>query len=292
MEPEIRPLSKFQYLSAGSLSDVIAILEQHGEKARLLAGGTDLLVWIKKRAVLPEIVVDVSRVADLSFVEMNEENLRIGAATTLNTIKESGVVKEKFPFLAEAIGSMSCHPIRNRATMGGNLCSASPAADTAPPLLALDASVLLEGHGGERRIPLAEFFLGPGKTVKKANELMKEIIIPEKRGHSAFLKLGRRKGLTLSVASVAAFVTINKGRFEGVRLAAGAVAPTPLLIERIEKELQEAIVDRESIEHASNIVKEEIDPITDIRASAAYRREMAGVLTRRVLQKLSGMEGQ
>jgi len=286
---EIRPLSKFAYFSTDSLDNVIALLEEHRENARLLAGGTDLLVWMKKRVITPGILVDISKIPELSYVKMKGENLHIGSATTLNTVRESNVVREKAPLLAEAIGYIACFPIRNRATIGGNLCSASPAADTAPPLLALNASVLLVGHDGERQVPLTEFFLGPRKTIKKSNEVMKEIIIPSKNGRSAFLKLGRRKGFTLSIASVAAFAIINSGRFEEVKVAAGGLASKPFLSKKIEKELKKTRVSDKSINYASQIIKDEVKPHS-VRASAAYRREMAGVLTKRVLKKISNLE--
>jgi carbon-monoxide dehydrogenase medium subunit len=208
----------------------------------------------------------------------------------LNEIKKSPVVQERAPVLAEAIGVLASNPIRNRATIGGNLCNASPAADTAPPLLALDASLTLMGSDSERVVPISEFFVGPGQTVKRPDEVVKDVIIPLKKGRSAFLKLGRRKGFTLSIASVAAFGVITDGKFDDLRVALGAVAPTPIRSLKVEEALVGMEVSEERIEKAARLVKEEVNPITDVRASAAYRKEMSYVLTKRVLKKIAMWE--
>ena len=287
MEADIRPLPKFECFAPDSLDDVLTLLKEHADGATLLAGGTDLLVWMKKAIVSPRVVVDINKVTVLSFIEMKKDHLHIGAATTLNSIKASQLVQQKTPLLAEAIGLLASYPIRNRATIGGNLCSASPAADTAPPLLALDASAILEGPEGERTVAFSEFFVGPGQTVKKANEILKEIKIPCREGRSAFLKLGRRKGFTLSIASAAAFGRVREGKFENVKVAVGAVAPIPIRCGKVEDALRNCKANQQKIEKASELVKEDVNPITDIRASAAYRREMASLLTKRVLKRIA-----
>ncbi len=290
METEIRPLPKFEYFAPGSLSNIVALLQEYGEEAALLAGGTDLLSNIKRLSRSPNVIVDLNRVSALSFIEIKEGSLYIGAATVLNEIKKSPVVQERAPVLAEAIGVLASNPIRNRATIGGNLCNASPAADTAPPLLALDASLTLQGPDSERSVAVSEFFVGPGQTVKRPDEVVKDVIIPLKKGRSAFLKLGRRKGFTLSIASVAAFGVITDGKFDDLRVALGAVAPTPIRSLKVEEALVGMEVSEERIEKAARLVKEEVNPITDVRASAAYRKEMSYVLTKRVLKKIAMWE--
>jgi len=287
METEIRPLPKFEYFAPGSLSNIVALLQEYGEGAALLAGGTDLLSNIKRLSRSPNVIVDLSRVPALSFIEIKKDALHIGAATVLNEIKKSPVVQERAPVLAEAIGVLASNPIRNRATIGGNLCNASPAADTAPPLLALDASLTLLGPDSERTVAISEFFRDPGQTVRRADEIVKEIIIPFKKGRSTFLKLGRRKGFTLSIASVAAFGVITDGRFEDLRVALGAVAPTPVRCRKVEEALRGVAAKEEGIEKAARLVNEEVNPITDVRASAAYRKEMSYVLTKRALKKIA-----
>jgi len=285
MEGEIRPLPRFEYFVPASADDVITLLKKYHDGARLLAGGTDLLPNMKKRTVWPAVIVDLNRVSEFSFVDMRGNDLHIGALVRLNDVKESLAVRQKAPVLAEAIRFLAASPIRNRATIGGNLCNASPAADTAPPLLALDASVKLRGPDGERIVAVSEFFVGPGQTARRADEILTEVIIPCRESRSAFIKFGRRKGFTLSVVSAAALCVINEERFRDVRVALGAVAPTPMRCQRVEKALRGAEVDEECIEKAVELVKEEVSPITDVRASAEYRREMACIVTKRVLKR-------
>ncbi len=286
MEAELRPLPKFNYFSPSSLGETFKMLRDYKGKLRLLAGGTDLLVKMKKGAVSPDVVVDLSKISELSFIELAGGNLRIGGLTRLADIGESFLVREKAPALAEAIDVLASSQVRNRATIAGNLCNASPAADTAPPLLALDASVKLRSPDGERIVPLAEFFLGPEQTVAKPDEVLTEVIIPLQEGSSAFIKLGRRKAFTLSVTSVAAFTRVKNGRFEEVRVALGAVAPTPMRARKVEEALKGKEVNGENIEKAAALVKEDCCPITDVRASAEYRTEMSYVLTKRALHKV------
>jgi CO/xanthine dehydrogenase FAD-binding subunit len=291
MEAETRPLGRFDYVAPSSLMEVIDLLGKYGNEAKLLAGGTDLVVWMKKRSVTPSIVIDTSKVQELSFIEERGELLHIGAGTRLNDIKRSEAVQAKALVLAQAIGQLASYPIRNRATLGGNLCSASPAADTAPALLVLGATAILQGPRGERAVPLAEFFIGPGQTARSPTEILREVAIGPSRGRSAFIKLGRRKGFTLSIASAAGLAFIEGGTFKDVKLALGAVAPIPLLSKIAEQTLKGKTVSEEGIARTAEQVKEEVNPITDVRASASYRREMAGVLARRILTQISVERG-
>jgi CO/xanthine dehydrogenase FAD-binding subunit len=292
MDSGIRPLPKFNYVAPHSLNEALGLLQEHEEKARLIAGGTDLLVWMKQGVVYPGMLIDIRALPELSFIRVRGDELHIGAATPMNEIKDSREVQERAPGLVQALQVLACHPIRNTATVGGNLCSASPAADTAPPLLALGASVALQSVEGERRVALSGFFAGPGLTQKKPNEILKHIIVPHQAGRSGFLKLGRRKALTLSIASVAACVTIQDGKFTDAKVALGAVAPIPLLCKKAQEQLIGARVGEDVIQRASEAAKKEVSPITDVRATAAYRREMAGVLTRRILRNLAMGKGK
>lgn len=287
MEAEIRPLPKFDYFSPSSLDETFKLLKDYQGKARLLAGGTDLLVKMKKRALSADAIIDLNKISELSFIELADNYLHIGGLTKLAAIGESSIVKERAPALAEAVNVLASPQIRNRATIAGNLCNASPAADTAPPLLALDASVKLQSAGGERIVTLSQFFLGPEQTVTKPDEVLTEVIIPLPEGASAFIKLGKRKAFTLSIASVAAFARVNNGKFKEVRVALGAVAPTPMRAGKVEEALKGKDVNEENIEKAAQLVKEECCPITDVRASAEYRTEMSYVLTKRALRKVS-----
>lgn len=288
MEAEVRPLPKVEYMAPSSLKEAFHLLKEYQNKARLLAGGTDLIPKMKKRAIAAEMIIDLNRIPGLTGIEIRGDRLHIRGLTRLAEIKESPLVKEKAPALAQAIGLMASPPIRNRATIVGNLCTASPAADTAPPLLVLDALVKMESIRGERIVPLSEFFLGPEKTVKRPDEILTEVIIPVQEGNSAFMKLGRRKAFTLAVVSAAAFVRTRKGKFEEVRVALGAVAPIPMRGRKVEEALKGSEVNEQKIVQAAERVREEVSPITDVRASAEYRKDMSYVLTRRILEQVGG----
>ena len=286
MEAGVRPLPKMDYAAPSSLPEAFRLLRDYQSKARLLAGGTDLIPKMKKRAVTAELIIDLNRIAGLAGIEMRGDRLHIRGLTRLAEIEESPWVKEKATALAQAIGLMASPPIRNRATLAGNLCTASPAADTAPPLLILEALVKMESIQGERIVPLSEFFLGPEKTMRRPDEILTEVIIPVQEGNSAFMKLGRRKAFTLSVVSAAAFVRARKGKFEEVRVALGAVAPIPMRSRKVEEALKGSEVDERKIVQAAERVREEVKPITDVRASAEYRRDMSYVLTKRILEQI------
>lgn len=291
MTIEVRPLPPFDYVLPGSLAEAVNLLTEHGASAKLLAGGTDLLLRMKKRKSNPRIVIDLNRIGDLSFIAMRENALHIGAGTRLAALYDSTIIRDKAAALADAIHVMSSPAIRNRATIGGNLCNASRCADTPAPLLALDACVKLSGAEGERDVPIASFFTAPGngrgKTVLRSDEVMTEIIIPLQAGNSTFLKLGRRRGSSTSIISAAAFAVMVNGRFKDVRIALSAFGSTPIRSEKVEMALMGAPVDEKTIEQASALIKDEIKPITDYRASAAYRTDMAAVLIERAVTRLA-----
>jgi carbon-monoxide dehydrogenase medium subunit len=243
---------------------------------------------MKKRMVKARVIIDLNHVPGLSGIKLQKDGIHIGALTRLAEIKESRLVREKAPVLAQAIGVMASPPIRTRGTMAGNLSTASPAADTAPALLVLEASVRLQSAKGKRLIPIDKFFQGPQKTVRGADEMLTEVIIPVRKGNSVFLKLGRRKAFTLSVVSVAAFARVKGGIFEDLRVALGAVAPTPIRGRKVEEALKGKEASEQNIAAAAELVKGEVKPISDLRASEEYRREMSAVLTRRVLGQVNG----
>jgi len=287
MEAEVRPMPKFDYVAPSSLTDALKLLHDYQGKGRVLAGGTDLLVRLKKRLASAVTIVDLNGISELSYIEAIGECLHIGAVTRLARIKESPIVKEKASALAQAISVMASPPIRNRGTIGGNVCNSSPAADTAPALLVLDASVTLRKLDGERIVPVSQFFVGPEENVAGEDEILTEVIIPLQEGNTAAVKLGRRKAFTLSVVSAAAYAEAHDGKFGEIRLALGAVAPTPIRCLKVEEALRGQDVTEKVIEKAAELVRGEIKPITDVRASAEYRSEMSYILTKRVLEKVA-----
>jgi len=254
-----------------------------------VAGCTDFIPGLRRGTLSFEDglhLVDLRRVDELNRIDIANGRVRIGAAVTLSRILTSGLIRQHVPVLWEAVDDLASWQIRNTGTVGGNLCTASPAADTAPPLLVMDAQVVLRTKTESRKLPLAEFFLGPGKTILKEREILTEIQLQaQSHGHrSKRIKLGRRSLFTLAIVSVAVLTRILDNRFETVRIAFGSVAPTPLRASKTEAFLTGRMVDRQTIEHAAELASKETRPIDDVRASSAYRKDMAEVLTRRALE--------
>ncbi len=301
MRDQARPLPTFEFVAPDSLTDALKLLQEGGERARLIAGGTDMMLQLKNHTVQPEIVIDLGKILELSGVELNNDVLHIGATTTLNEIKNSPEIQQKAPLLLDVIDKFGSHMLRNRATVGGNLCHASPAADLAPALLALDVSVCLQGVADERLVPLSEFFVSPGKTAKQPDEILTKIEIPCRDGRSGYLKLGRRKGFNVSIVAVAAFGVITKEKVDDIRVALCAVAPTPIRCRKAEESLIGNPLTEEFIDNAAQIVMQEVKQITDDReksdirraspsyhrASSPFRVEMSRRLTRKVLTTMS-----
>jgi len=280
---------KFDYLRPKTEMELATLLSKHADEAKLMAGGTDLLVLMRDKILRPRYVIDVKGIPEMHKINYDEQNgLRIGAAVTLNEILKSDVVREKFTALWDAAGTLADPTIRNRATLAGNVCNASPASDTAPALLVLDAEVEVRGEWGERTIPIQEFFKGVKKTALGRGEFVTAISVsdPLSGAKSGYLKLGRTKGEDLSVVGVAALVT-NSGN-PSARVALSSVAPTPILVHEAQRAFEDAGSVDEKIEKAAAAVMGKICPISDIRCCKEYRLSMAGVLTRRLLKKLTG----
>jgi carbon-monoxide dehydrogenase medium subunit len=283
-----KPLPEFEYYRPRTLKEALELLDRYKEGAKILAGGTDLLVKMKKGLLKPRAIIDISLIDDLKFIGESDGSLVIGATTTLSDVESSDLVRKKAPVLAEAVAEMGSLQVRNRGTIGGNLCNASPAADTAPPLLVLDAQCEIMSSKERRLIHIQDFFVGPGLTILKPEEMLTRIFVPippTKRGMS-FIKLGRRNAFTLSVVSAACAVKVNEtGEIEDVKLALGAVAPTPIRVREVEEKLKGIrITEKASIEKVLESVKDIVKPISDVRASATYRREMSYVIARRSLE--------
>ncbi len=286
-------MRKFEFFSPASLDGALELLEQYGDEAKLIAGGTDLLVQMKSKLIAPKQVINLLGVPELSGLGQNGKGLRVGALTKHAALENSPLLRKGWGILAAAAHKVGSPQIRNLGTVGGNVGNASPAADTAPALLALEASVVLISRRGERRIPLESFFVGPGVTVLKKDEILKEILLPEVPAHSvgAYLKLGRRKSLDLALASTAVLLTLNPqtGVCQRARVALGAVSSTPLRARETEKLLIGKTLDEKVIQEAGKVAQGECQPISDIRASAEYRKEMIKVLVGRAIQKAMGI---
>ncbi len=275
-----------EYRRFTRLEDALRFLSERPD-AKVVAGGTDLVVQMRMGKLKPAAVADIRGIRELRGIRDSGDYLEIGALTTIEEVRESSLVKRFAPPLWEAAQEFATWQIRNMGTVGGNLCNASPAADTAPPLIVLDAKVRTANPGGGRTMHLEEFFKGPGETVLERGELLTHILIP-KPGDSAgysFQRLGRRTAHILSIVSAAAAVGVEDGRISWVRVALGSVAPTPVRARSVEGELIGKAPRSETIRSASEKVLNDIKPISDVRASAEYRRAMSIVLVRRVLEK-------
>jgi CO/xanthine dehydrogenase FAD-binding subunit len=281
-------MKPFDLVAARDSRHAVALMAEHGAAARILAGGTDLLVDLKSAADAPRLVIDISRAADLKGIELADDALCIGALVTHAELMRSPMVRELLPALVEAAHSMGAVQTRNLGTLGGNLMSCVPSMDSGPALLALDARVVVAHPAGRRQMPLAQLFVGPRATSLAADELLVEIQVPrESLGKPcAFEKFGLRKGQALALVNVAAAFSVGcGGTFAAPRIALGAVAPTVMRVRKAEEYLNGRPITAPAMAEAGRIAAQEAVPISDFRASAEYRRDLIAVLTRRALER-------
>jgi len=279
-------MRRFDLALPTSLDECVKILAERGGQARLVAGGTDLLPQMKNGVVRPALVVDLSGVARVHQIQSgNGRGLRIGAAVTARELEVSPTLRGAYLALAESAALIGSLQVRNLASVGGNLCNAAPSADMAPPLIALDAEAVIAGPGGERRVPILEFFTGVRKTVLAPDELLVDLSVPSPGRHSGgqYLRHTPRRELDIAVVGVASQLTMTDGRCTKARIALAAVAPTPIRAIRAERSLEGQPVTPESIEQAAALAVEAAAPISDQRGSAEFRRHLVRVLTRRTL---------
>jgi CO/xanthine dehydrogenase FAD-binding subunit len=264
-------MKPFHYVRPDTLADALVLLETHGPAAKVLAGGTDLLVQMRARRVTPDVVVDIKHIEELApHITVTDRHIRIGARVTMTQIIRDPRIQRLFPALVESARVVGSAQIRSRATLAGNLANASPAADTAPALLVAGAVLNLAGSGAARSVPVASFLAGPGRTQLGRSELVTSIDIPLPASPSgaSFLRLTRRKGIDLASVSVSCLID-GSGR---IRVACGAVAAVPFVIEGGDRR---TLVD-EALSHAS--------PISDLRASREYRIAMMRVFIVRAIR--------
>jgi CO/xanthine dehydrogenase FAD-binding subunit len=281
-------LLPFDYVRARSKEDAVDLALEAGPDSRFLAGGTDLFVRMYDRQLRPKTLIDVKEIEGINGIEcQNGQGLSIGAASPLNLLARDDFIRSKYGLLAQAARSIGSLQVRNRASIGGNICNASPAADTAPALLVYEAEVETWGPRNTRLIPIHRFFTGPGMTVLEHGEFVYKIRIPEPDARSCgvYLKLGRTNSVDLSVVSVAC-LALAGGE---VRIALGAVAPTPIRVREAESILL-GTRDEEAIALAASLAREMAVPISDVRAGNEYRLEMVEVLAKNAIrQALTGL---
>lgn len=271
----------FAYAAPTSLAEALETLASGSGRVTVLAGGTDLVPWMRSGAAAPDLVVDLKRIPELTGVTARDDEVVIGCLATFTDVLEAAVVRDRAPLLAEAAGAVASVGIRNRATVVGNICAAVPCCDAGPALLALGAQVHLAAAGGRRTVPIDDWFEGPRRTAIRPGEVVTHVTVPlPAAGHgAAYARLSRTRGQDLAQASVA--VVIEPGA--RVRVAFGAVAPTPVRAAGIEALLTERGLEPDAVDEAVAAVAEEVRPITDVRASARYRLRMCEVGLRRAL---------
>jgi CO/xanthine dehydrogenase FAD-binding subunit len=283
-------LRAFEYHAPANLDEAISLLQQYGESARPLAGGTDLVVQMKESATkfpLPSHIVSLLRVPELRGIEFTEsQGLRIGAGATMADVADSPVIRDRYSAIAEGAALVGSHQTMNMASVGGNLCNAAPSAEIAPPLLAFEAEAVIVGPNGRRSLPLGEFFLGPGKTVLEPDELLAEVRVPVPPSGtgSAYIRHTPRKQMDIAVVGVGVVLTLAGERIERARVALGAVAPTAVRAQKAEAALEGQVASNETLARAAYAAAGECSPITDVRGSAEFRRHIVRVTTERMLR--------
>lgn len=276
-------------LTPSCLEEVFALLERHPD-ALPVAGGTDLLVRLRSQAGQDDRpLIPLADVKELHGISKDGTTLAIGAVTSFSRIIADPLIAEHAPLLAQAARTIGGPAIRNMATIGGNICTASPAGDSLTPLYLLEAEIEIASQRGKRLLPIGEFITGPGKTVLCNDEVISRILLPCTTPFPChcFEKTGRRRSMAIAVTSFAGMARLSgEGAIEAARFAWGSVGPTVLRIPALEKKLVGSSLDEETIRNAVQIVRESVTPISDIRATAAYRRGVAGNLVARFLESL------
>ncbi len=282
-------IKDFQYFAPMSLGRAMLLLSTYKDSAKIIAGGTDLLVSMKEGRMSPQYVVNIKQLPDMDHIQYSKDGLKIGALATHQSIADSLIIKRKFGSLAAACSKIGTPQIRSIGTIGGNLCNAAPSADSAPLLIVFSAKVKLVSPSGERLMTLEEFLTGPGETILQTGEILTEIQVPNlpPRTGEIYLKLSARTTVDLAAVGVAALITLDLENATCIdaKIALGAVAPTPIRAKRAEDMVSGKKIEDNLIQEVAQLASEEARPISDVRGSADYRREMVKVLTRHAMSQ-------
>ena len=286
-------MKNVQYFAPDTLEEALQLLQAYAPRISVLAGGTDLVRDMNLEFKIPENILWIGKLP-LEYIVEDGAAIRIGAATRMQTAGSSALLKEKARAVAQAAGKLASPPVRTLATLGGNLCTASPAADCGCALLGLDAEVVLTRLDGQRIVPLSQFYLGPNQTVLQPGELLTEIRVrPTLDGEgSAYMKIGRRQAMTLAVLNATSRVKLDgQGKVAAVSVAVGAAAPTLLRIKAVETMLLGQTLSEAAILEAGEIASGNINPINDVHGTVWYRRKVTRVVVARTLREAAGMNG-
>ncbi len=282
-------MKDFQYLAPRGLEEAAVLMAEHAGSAQLLAGGTDLLIFMRNGRKSPDFIIDAKKIPELTRVQLDADRLTIGAAVSCRTIWEHPEIAERFPALTDAATLIGGIQIQGRATFGGNLCNAAPSADTVPPVIVYGAFAHIISARGERDVPVEEICTGPGRTSLAPDEILVSLSIPAPPANSgaAFLRFIPRNEMDIAVANAATRVDLDDSgtTFKTARIAIGAVAPTPLFVEAAGAALSGKPVNDASISDAAKIARDASTPINDMRGTIEHRKQLVEVLTTRALRR-------
>ncbi len=286
--PYIKRLPKFEYVAPKTLEEAVAFLSQFNGKARPIAGGTDILLKMKRREAVPSYLVGLKNISGLDYIVFDEsQGLRFGPLVSLHKMETSSLVKAKYPILSYAASTIGSIQIRNLGTVVGNVCNALPSADMIPSLIILGAKVKVANGKNEKLIAIGDLFPGPGETILGSDELVEEVQVPILPAHSggAYIKHTPREAMDLAIVSVATLITLSGDICSDVKICLGTVGPTPIRAIKAEQILRGKPFSNEGVKEASEMASSEVQPRSTMRGSAQYRKEMVKVLTERALNK-------
>jgi len=280
-------LPRFEYFAPKTLVSALSILAEQGDGAHLFAGGTDVMVKMSAGRLRPKAIIHLMDIEGLDGIRFHaEEGLTLGATARLAEVASHPAILNHYPALAHAVQVMANEEVRHMATVAGNLCNAAPSADTAPPLIAMGAEVTLASLNGERRLPLDQFFKGPGLTAMQHGEIMTfiHVPLPQPKSGASYMRISARCGVDIAAVGVGVMVAFNGKGLKDARVVLGAVAPVPMRATKTEDLLKSREWTQDLIEEGGEAAAEEAKPISDVRASAEWRKKMVAVLTRRTLE--------
>ena len=284
-------MGEFRFFRPTELKELLDFKAREGSRARILDGGSNVLVYINEGSIAGGTLVDVKSLDAIKGIAERDGKLEIGAGELIADIIDSELIRKKAPFLREALQKFANPLVRNMATLAGNIADSSPIGDTIPPLLVLEAEVVLASAVAERVIALEEFFTGPGQNVLTEQEVICKVRFPlPANGKGGHIKLGLRRGTSCSVASVAVWLVADKNTVKDIRIALGGVAPTAIRARKTEDAFRGQSLDWERITELSRRVTEEVSPITDVRGSAEYRKQVSAGLLAKAIRQALGME--
>jgi len=286
--PYVRRLPKFEYLTPKTIEEAVSLLSEHNGAARPMAGGTDLLLKMKRWEIFPPYLVGLKNISGLGYIEFDDvQGLRIGPLATLHAMETSSLVREKYPILSNAASTIGSLQIRNLGTVVGNVCNALPSADMLPGLIVLGAKIKVVSRKGEKKVAIEDFITGPGQTILANDEIATEVQVPPllPRSGGVYIKHALREAMDLAIVSVATLMTLDGEICNEVKICLGTVGPTPIRAMKAEQILRGKPFSDEGIRQASEMASEEAQPRSTMRGSAEYRKEMVKVLTARALNR-------